>query len=587
LNHFTGTAGVDYYRGDRLPAELRGDIFTGEPVGRLVRRAKVSNDGGLLVLTNPDQEQRSEFLRSTDLCFRPVNITNSPDGTLVITDMYRGIIQEGNWTRPGSYLRKVIEQYAFDKVTGRGRIWRLVHDTTKLDAQPQMYRETPAQLVAHLAHPNGWWRDTAQKLLVLKQDRSVVPALTQMTREHENYLARLHALWTLEGLEAVDAGLVREKMKDAHPQLRIATIRISESLRKKGDTSLDADVLALAQSDNPDVALQAMLTANVLKLPGKETVLAAAEKSPALGVSELAKAILRPPVRQSAEVALSPAERTLMRDGAEIYNTLCTTCHGPDGKGLPMAGAPPDHLLAPSLVGSRTMVGHRDAPIAVLLHGLVGEIDGRQYEGLMVPMGTNDDRWIASVLSYVRNSFGNRAGFVHAADVARVRNATAARTEPWTIAELRSATPQPLKRDAWKATASHNAGAVGAAFDGDPDTRYDTKAFQKPGMWFTLELPQEAAIAGLTLDTGRSPRDFPHGYTVELSRDGTHWSEPVAKGRGNGPLTDIAFAPARAKFIRITQTGAVEGLYWSIHEMSVHAAGEGAWKLSYGSSPHN
>ena len=97
--------------------------------------------------------------------------------------MYHGIIQESNWTRKGSYLRKKIEQYGFDKVINHGRIWRLVHDSKKPDyTKPRMQSETPAQLVAHLSHPNGWWRDTAQRTLVLRQDASVVPALTELAQ---------------------------------------------------------------------------------------------------------------------------------------------------------------------------------------------------------------------------------------------------------------------------------------------------------------------------------------------------------------------------------------------------------------------
>ena len=127
-----------------------------------------------MLMTNP------EFIRSTDPNFRPVNVSTAPDGTLYIVDMYRGIIQEGNWVRPGSYLRPVVQKFQLDKNFGRGRIWRLVHQDFKPGAQPRMLDETPAQLVAHLEHPNGWWRTTAQKLLVLRQDKSVVPALKEI-----------------------------------------------------------------------------------------------------------------------------------------------------------------------------------------------------------------------------------------------------------------------------------------------------------------------------------------------------------------------------------------------------------------------
>ncbi|GBL29766.1 hypothetical protein EMGBS10_09160 [Opitutia bacterium] len=177
LNHFTASCGQEVVRGDRLPADLRGDVLISEPVGRLVRRAKVSVVDGITRLENP--YAKSEFIRSSDPNFRIVNMVNGPDGCLYLVDMYRGIIQEGNWVKEGSYLRKVVQQYSMDKVFGYGRIWRLVHKDFQPGPQPRMLDETPAELVAHLSHPNGWWRDTAQKLLVLKGDKSVVPALTE------------------------------------------------------------------------------------------------------------------------------------------------------------------------------------------------------------------------------------------------------------------------------------------------------------------------------------------------------------------------------------------------------------------------
>ena len=240
LNHFTACCGQEIFRGDRLPPDIRGDALIGEPVGRLIRRASVSIGEGITYITN--RFPNSEFIRSTDPYFRPINLMTGPDGCLYIVDMYRGIIQEGNWTRPDSYLRKPIVQHSMDKIVGRGRVWRLVHKDFKPGPQPHMFDETSAQLVAHLEHPNGWWRDTAQRLLVVRQDKSVVPALVAMARESKNHLARMHAMWTLEGLDAVDANFLREKLKDENPNVRAQAIRISESLIKNGDSSLVADV---------------------------------------------------------------------------------------------------------------------------------------------------------------------------------------------------------------------------------------------------------------------------------------------------------------------------------------------------------
>ena len=576
LNHFTATAGIEVYRGDRLPAELRGNVFFGEPVGRLVRRSVVESNGGLVTLGNPYQEAKSEFLRSTDPCFRPLNLTTAPDGTLYIVDMYRGIIQEGNWVRAGSYLRKVVEQYRFQDVVGHGRIYRLVHDTTKPGPQPHMLGETPAQLVAHLEHPNGWWRDTAQKLIILRGDKSVAPALAAMARGNKNYLARMHALWTLEGLGALDAALVREKLKDEHPQVRATAVRVSESLFIGGDKSLAADVGSMTKDKDVDVVIQAALTGKLLELPTwKTTFETLASANPAPGLKVIADAI-RGPAGTIATKEFTADQLKQMKAGETTYQTLCAACHGADGKGMPMVGAGPNARLAPALAGSKTVLGHKNGPILVQLHGLIGDIDGRKYEGQMIAMATNDDAWIASVLSYVRNSFGNHASFISAKDVAQLRAATKARTQPWTSPELRAALPQPLaNRKEWKLSASHGAEACAAAIDGNETSRYTTSASQVPGMWIQIELPRETSVAGVELDCSPSPRDYPRGYKAEVSSDGQKWTE-VAHGTGSDPITGIEFPAVNAKFIRVTQTGSVNGLFWSIHELQVLAAARSA-----------
>src|SRR5439155_32051 len=210
----------------------------------------------------------NEFIKSTDPLFRSVDQATAPDGTLYIVDMYHGIIQQATWSGPGTYLRKRIEQYDLDKVIHKGRIWRLVYDGVKRDHSdgldrdtvgPRMNTETPAQLVAHLGHPNGWWRDTAQQLLVLKQDKSVVPTLQNMLKSSNNLLERFHVLWTLEGLGALDAATVRQQMEDKEPRMRIQAIRASETLYKAGDKSFAADYKRMTADPSTDVVVQSML----------------------------------------------------------------------------------------------------------------------------------------------------------------------------------------------------------------------------------------------------------------------------------------------------------------------------------------
>ena len=243
-------------------AENRIVSGLGQPVGRLIRRAKVSVSQGITRLDNA--YPGSEFITSTDPLFRPVNMVTAPDGTIYISDMYHGIIQESNWTRKGTYLRKKIEQFGFEKVINHGRIWRLVHDSKKPDfTKPNMLSATPAQLVGYLSHANGWWRDTAQRTLVLRQDASVVPALLELAKTGSSLVGRFHAVWTLEGLGKLDAAVLRELLKDASPQMRVQAIRASESLTKAGDTSFEADVRARVKDGDSNVVIQALLTLNL------------------------------------------------------------------------------------------------------------------------------------------------------------------------------------------------------------------------------------------------------------------------------------------------------------------------------------
>ena len=237
LNHFTGGGGQSIYRGDRLPKDLYGDLILNEPVGRMVRRAKITRKGGKSVLSNV--YPNSEFIRSRDVNFRPLWSATTPGGQIMFVDMHHGIIQQANWTKKGSYLRSVIEKWGLQKNIGKGRIYRLVHKDFKAGPQPKMLDESSAELVAHLAHPNGWWRDTAQKLIILRKDReSVIPALEEMVLKNDSAHGRLHALWTLEGIGAVKPSVLISALQDESSMVKTSAIRVAEPFMAKGNTEL-------------------------------------------------------------------------------------------------------------------------------------------------------------------------------------------------------------------------------------------------------------------------------------------------------------------------------------------------------------
>jgi mono/diheme cytochrome c family protein len=521
---------------------------------------------------------------------------------MYIVDMYHGIIQEGEWTPVGSYLRAKIEQYQLDKVVSLGRIWRLTHESMKRDAtQPRMYEEATADLVKHLEHANGWWRDMAQQVIVQRQDKSVAPALTEMARTNNNLLARFHALWALEGLNALDAVVVKELMKDENPRMRKVALWVSESLYKNGDKSFAPLYVEMINDPDTEVRMRAMMTGRLLKVTGtNEAVKKIMTTDQTAGVQLVGKQVLDPPQVTAffgrSNPNFSEEEKALVEAGGEIYNGLCATCHGPLGIGTP---AGPGKLMAPSLVGSPRVKSHPDYIIKTLLHGMSGDIEGKAYAGvIMTSMGTNSDKWIAAVASFVRANFENGSSPVSVEDVARVRKETQHISKPYLFDELWSSIPKVLVPDAtWKITASHAAdvrkGSTASAAGAFTYEGWTTGITQQAGMWFQIELPRLATISEIRFKSppisrgwrqGSPPpiQTYPRAYDLEVSVDGTNWTK-VTSGEGTGPSGMIRIDPVETKFMRLTLTASesiVQGqrfgqpfdyeVVWNMREMKLY-----------------
>ncbi|WP_247237718.1 c-type cytochrome [Telluribacter sp. SYSU D00476] len=454
LNHFTAGNGQSIFRGDRLPKTLVGDYLISEPVARIIRRARVVNKAGKTTLENVYNQE--EFIASSDMNFRAVNTYTGPDGCLYIVDMNRGIIQEATWTGKDSYLRPQIQRLGLDKNKQRGRIYRLVYEGMERGPKPRMLDEPTAKLVTYLNHPNGWWRDNAQKEIVLRGDKSVVPALRQMALGQKgtlpqtpSALGQLHALWTLEGLESVDKDLLFQLMQAEDAQLRRAAIWNSEPFLKKNDEEVLGKLASMKADPSYDVRIQLLLSLDRSKSPKARTI---AKDLLAMNADNEMLTSVQASLQKNEDVrtygarlgALDAATRKMVMEGATTFKSLCATCHGAEGKGSPTN-------LAPVLAGNfRRMTPKKNEEIKILLHGLTGPVEGKTYPDMMPPMGGNSDEWIAAVLSYIRYDLALAgAGFpgrvnpeylariiVKPEEVKKVREETAGRTTPWTWEEL-------------------------------------------------------------------------------------------------------------------------------------------------------
>lgn len=269
LARYTSVCAPLVYRGDRLPAELYGNVFVAEPAANLVSRLIVegTTDGGVRARK---AYERGEFLASTDERFRPVYISNAPDGTLYIVDLYHGIIEHR--ISITMYLRDQILARALDRPTGLGRIYRVMHDTTVRDTSS--VATTPAALIGMLTHPNVWRRETAQRLLVEGHHTSAVPALMNVTIARD-WRARLRALWTLDGLDAIEPPLVLTALKDEASAVRVAAVRLAERWLASGERAITDAVRERAADQDAAVRRQFAASVGAMPTGTRESAIAA------------------------------------------------------------------------------------------------------------------------------------------------------------------------------------------------------------------------------------------------------------------------------------------------------------------------
>jgi len=235
---FTSAAGVTVYRGAAYPAEYRGQIFTCEVANNLIHQQLVARDGVTFKVVPADLD--TEFVASTDIWFRPVNLLNAPDGTLHVIDLYRETI-EHPWSIPDD----IHAQLDLENGRERGRIYRLAPPGFHVPKPPRLGRASTAELVATLENPNAWWRETAQRLLFERQDAAAVEPLRALLQKNPDELARLHALHVLDGLAALGDDDLLRGLDDASSGVREHAVRLSAA-RLAHSSALRRRICALA-----------------------------------------------------------------------------------------------------------------------------------------------------------------------------------------------------------------------------------------------------------------------------------------------------------------------------------------------------
>lgn len=265
---FSAASGVHLYAGDQFPEAYRRSLFVCEPVSNLVHRDVLAPAGAAWRADRG--EEKMEFLASTDHWFRPVNCATGPDGALYILDMYREVIEHPEWIP--AHLQKL-----FDLRSGmdRGRIYRVLHERGPVGRRgPRLEGAGAAALVEALAHPNGWRRQAAQRLLVERGGRDAVPLLAKAAWEASAPEGCRRALWALEGLGAVKPENVLRAFEDPYPPVRALAAHLSERFMAAPEkiavplpefVRLEEALLRLAGDGEAKVRFQAALSLGALE----------------------------------------------------------------------------------------------------------------------------------------------------------------------------------------------------------------------------------------------------------------------------------------------------------------------------------
>jgi len=263
LLEFTSACSPFVFRGNSLPPEFYGNAFVCETAGNLIKRNIVEHDS--LILSAYDPNPGKEFLASTDERFRPVSLASGPDGSLYVTDMYRGLIQHGAYVTP--YLREQSIIRKLDKSVNKGRIWRISAEKMKASKPNKLSASTTAELIGFLSSNNGWHRDMAQRLLVERNDKTAEAALTKLALTGEDDLGRFHALWTLEGLEQLKPEMLFQLLWNKNVVLGTTALRLLEPFVKESNTvrtQLEKELLKNIARSPIEQAVQIAFSAQLL-----------------------------------------------------------------------------------------------------------------------------------------------------------------------------------------------------------------------------------------------------------------------------------------------------------------------------------
>jgi mono/diheme cytochrome c family protein len=457
LINVTAACGPVLYRGDEFPDDYSLNAFVCEPEANIVKR-NILNFGAIKTIATQAWNDR-EFIASTDEGFRPVNLANGPDGAMYVVDMHRGIMEYSAFSTP--YYNNALATKKLDTLLHMGRILRITYKNKKPDKIPELDKASAEELVALLKSKNGWVRDQAQQSLIYKHQKSVIPELKALVQDGKNAITAIHALHTLDGLNALSFELLQKVADNGDsPMLSAHALTLLEKydtienvqsmaalaniLLNKNDSVIN---LYLAAWLGPLVKVSSKtflpILAKISQIYPGTAIYQEAVTSSLNGFEEKFQALLNTPTFNKNDNGLidSLLSNTIKNrkdgklnsifvnervpndartNGLLIFSTTCSTCHGTAGEGIENIGPP--------LKGSQYVEGPSERLATIILNGLEGpvHVNGVLYKfnGSMPNFGNNyTDSQIEDMVKYLHNAFvSTPTDAINATKIKELRN---------------------------------------------------------------------------------------------------------------------------------------------------------------------
>lgn len=446
----TAACGPLVYRGGAFPETYNQNAFVCVPEANLIKRNILTFKNNQVSATQAIEAK--EFIASTDEGFRPVNLFNGPDGAMYVVDMHRGIIQHKAYI--SQYLAEQLASKKLDTLQNAGRILKVVSKTSKLNPIPDFSKATSKELLALLSHPNGWLRDRSQQLLIQKKDPSINKELINLAKSGNEYASAIHALYVLEGLNALSFELLSDIVENSKQSETIAhALGLLERFASLQNVTKMKDIstqLLAKNNEIIDLYLPMSLPA-WLKISGstfmpilseidkkyanqkifQEAITSGLEGNEEMYVksmspSDALKTNLTLAINNHQKKELNPIfvkEKNTVDNrtkGLQLFRTICSACHGADGKGI--------ENLAPPLKGSEYIDGSMHRLASIILHGLSGpvHVGGKLYQlntempGL-INNSSISDQDIVDIIRFTQNAFAKEGKNISVDEVKKLR----------------------------------------------------------------------------------------------------------------------------------------------------------------------